>query len=131
MATPHLPNLLLAGTGAAIGGILRYLIGFAWLGAPAGAAFPWGTFLVNLTGCLAVGLFAAFVAPTGLSTDRRMVFLIVGVLGGYTTFSGFALEVFRMIENGKAAQAMIYLGATNTLCVFLAFAGLKLGRALQ
>ena len=121
---------LLVALGGALGSILRHGL-TETVTARLDGPFPWGTFFVNLTGCLAVGLFAAFVAPTGLSTDRRMMFLIVGVLGGYTTFSGFALEVFRMIENGKAAQAMIYLGATNTLCVFLAFAGLKLGRALQ
>ena len=124
-------NVLLLALGGAMGTIARYGTGL-WINRTLEQPlFPWGTFAINLTGCLAVGLFAAFVAPTGLSTDRRMMFLIVGVLGGYTTFSGFALEVFRMIENGKAAQAIVYLGATNSLCVFLAFAGLKLGRALQ
>lgn len=123
-------NVILVFIGGGLGSVLRYgtVLGLARL--TAGSAFPWSIFVANLLGSFVLGFL--FGLPSMKTRDSAAwFFCATGVLGGYTTFSGFALEVFRMIENGKAAQAIVYLGATNSLCVFLAFAGLKLGRALQ
>lgn len=97
--------------GGAIGALLRYQTGrwmTHWLGPNTVTAFPWATLTVNVVGSLAMGLLAGYLARHGQGGDQWRLFLGVGVLGGFTTFSAFSLELMLLIERGQAAQGLIY-----------------------
>ena len=109
------PSQILASTyvalGGAIGALLRYQTGrwmTWWLGPNTITAFPWATLTVNVLGSLAMGLLAGYLARHGQGGDQWRRFLGVGVLGGFTTFSAFSLELMVLIERGQAAQGLIY-----------------------
>lgn len=107
-----------------MGSMARYgvgLLALRWFG----AGFPWGTLAVNAIGGLAMGALFAFHG------DRRdvMALLGVGVLGGFTTFSSFSLEVVRMLEQGAAAVALIYVLVSVLFALGGVFAGMALARS--
>ena len=79
-----------------------------WLGPSTITAFPWATLTVNVLGSLAMGLLAGYLARHGHGGDQWRLFLGVGVLGGFTTFSAFSLELMVLIERGQAAQGLVY-----------------------
>ncbi|MEB2346855.1 MAG: fluoride efflux transporter CrcB [Deltaproteobacteria bacterium] len=83
--------------GGGIGSVLRYLVG-GWVQGAAGTAFPWGTFVVNASGCFAIGVLATWLTERSAPAPELGTFLLVGVLGGYTTFSSFGIETFRLLE---------------------------------
>ena len=115
-------NLLLVMLGGAVGAGARHLAGVAglrWLG----PGFPWPTLFVNLLGSLLMGLLAGWLVQKGGSEQARL-FLAVGVLGGFTTFSAFSLETFLMIERSQYAVAASYVGASVIGSVALLFLGL-------
>ena len=108
--TPLIASLHVA-LGGAIGAVLRYQTGRGlthWLGPQTVTAFPWATLTVNIVGSLAMGLLAGFLARYGQGGEQWRLFLGVGVLGGFTTFSAFSLEMMVLVERGQAAQAFIY-----------------------
>jgi len=76
-----------------------------------GDRFPWGTLFVNVTGSLVIGFYAALTGPDGrLSVSpRQKLFVMVGICGGYTTFSAFSLETLRFVQSGKVQTALVYL----------------------
>jgi CrcB protein len=123
-----MPNLLLVMLGGAIGAALRYQAGRAALGL-AGPGFPWGTLAVNLAGGLLMGVLAGAAIGEGAAERPLWLFLGVGVLGGFTTFSAFSLELFAMIERGDFAVAVSYVLASVLGSVMLLFAGLWVVRA--
>lgn len=90
--------------GGAIGAGLRFLVGTAL---PERGGWPWGTFAVNLIGGFAMGLLAATLMK-GDATEGMRLFAGVGILGGFTTFSAFSLESFRLIEGGQWGVAVLY-----------------------
>jgi CrcB protein len=97
--------------GGAIGSVLRYQAGRAmtgWLGPQTVSAFPWATLTVNVVGSLAMGLLAGWLARHSQSGEPLRLLLGVGLLGGFTTFSAFSLELMVLIERGQGAQAFIY-----------------------
>ncbi|MXP41749.1 fluoride efflux transporter CrcB [Altererythrobacter soli] len=110
-----LPSPMIATTsvalGGAIGAVLRHQMGRGmthWLGVKAVTTFPWATLAVNVSGSLAMGLLAGFLARQGQGADHWRLFLGVGLLGGFTTFSSFSLEMVMLIERGQALQAVTY-----------------------
>ena len=117
-----MPNLLIVMLGGAIGAGARHLVGSFAL-ARYGPGFPWGTLSVNLVGGLLMGLLAGWLARGGGSEAGRL-FLAVGVLGGFTTFSAFSLETFLMIERNQFGIAALYVGASVIGSVALLFVGL-------
>ena len=121
-------HLLLVMLGGSIGAGLRHLVGRAAL-ALAGPGWPWGTLAVNLVGGLAMGLLAGTLARTGGSENIRLL-LGVGVLGGFTTFSAFSLEVANMIERGALAPAALYATLSVASAVLALFGGLALARSV-
>lgn len=110
--------------GGALGAAARFAIGLQavqWFG----QGFPWGTLIVNVLGGFIMGLLAATLSDA----ERGMrAFLVVGMLGGFTTFSAFSLETLRLIEQGAFMSALSYIAASVALSVLACFAGLALGR---
>ena len=114
--TPFIASSYVA-LGGAIGAVLRYQTGRAmthWLGPNVITAFPWATLTVNIVGSLAMGLLAGFLARHGHGGEQWRLLIGVGVLGGFTTFSAFSLELMLMIARGQGPQAFIY-GAVSVL----------------
>ena len=116
--TPLLPVML----GGALGAALRYVTGTA-LGARLGASFPYATLAVNLAGGFAMGVLAALVLR-GAASETARLFIGVGVLGGFTTFSAFSLESFQMIERGAWIMAGGYALASVIGSVLMLGAGM-------
>lgn len=122
-------NFLLVGLGGAIGAMLRHLSGMVALRL-LGPAFPWGTLFVNVFGSLIMGLFIAWlVKRTGASNELRL-FVATGILGGFTTFSAFSLDVANLFERGEIASATGYILISVLFSIAAVFAGLWFGRAL-
>ena len=76
-----------------------------------GDGFPWGTLFVNVTGSFLIGFYAALTGPDGrlLVSARQRLFVMVGICGGYTTFSSFSLETLRLVQSGNVRTAFVYL----------------------
>lgn len=113
--------------GGALGAGGRYGVGLA-LSAWLGTVFPWGTLAVNLIGGLAIGILAGILARGG-DTELFRLLLGVGVLGGFTTFSAFSLDIVALIERGHAVSALGYVAASVVGSVALTMVGLNLVRS--
>ncbi|GGK22236.1 fluoride efflux transporter CrcB [Salinarimonas ramus] len=114
--------------GAGLGGVLRWLVGLAALRA-FGPGFPWGTLAVNVAGSLAMGLVASLVVARMPSETLRL-FLMTGLLGGFTTFSAFSLDAAALVERGQLGPAAFYVLASVGLSLAAIALGLVLGRAI-
>lgn len=99
-------NVLAVGTGGFVGAVLRYLIGKIPISE--NAVFPIKTFAINVIGCLAIGLITVLAAKNTHMDERLILFLKVGLCGGFTTFSTFALETTDLIKGGHAGVAFMY-----------------------
>jgi len=116
------------GVGGGLGALARYYIAGAIQSAT--TAFPWGIFVVNISGGLLMGLIVeASALKLNLSPDLR-AFLTVGILGGYTTFSTFSLDSALLLQKGAYLQAAAYMIGSVVLSVLALFAGLWLVRAI-
>ena len=93
-----------------------------------GTLFPWHTLIENVTGSFAMGLLAAYFALKGDASQHWRLLLTTGVLGGYTTFSAFSLDIVLLYERGQVAMAALYMVASVGLAVGGLFAGLALVR---
>ncbi len=93
-----------------------------------GTAFPYGTLTVNVAGSLLMGMLAAYFAFRGDASQHWRLFLATGILGGFTTFSAFSLDVAVLYERGAIGLAALYAGASVALSVAGLFAGLALVR---
>lgn len=117
--------------GGAFGAALRYQAGRAmtgWLGAPAMSVFPWATLAVNALGSLLIGLLLGWLARSGEGGDQLRLLLGVGLLGGFTTFSAFSLELVVLIERGQFTIAALYAFLSIALGVSGLFFGLTVTR---
>ncbi len=121
--------VLLAAAGGAIGAAGRYLTGL-WALRYFGFGFPWGTLIVNVVGSFLMGLLVAYILWRGAESDALRVFLATGVLGGFTTFSAFALDFTVLMERRELASALAYLFANVGLSLAAIFAGLAMMRQL-
>jgi fluoride exporter len=125
-------SYLLVFFGAGLGGCLRHTVNLLaarlW-----GTNFPWGTFAINISGSLAMGLIAGYLAfRTGAGwTQQVRLFLLTGVLGGYTTFSAFSLDAAVLYERGEPGLMAAYVGGSVFLALAGVFGGLALVRALS
>jgi fluoride exporter len=128
---PPLYATLNVALGGAIGAVLRYQTGrwmTGWLGAPAMSVFPWATLAVNAAGSLLMGLLAGWLLKTSpAGSEQLRLMLGVGVLGGFTTFSAFSLELAMLIERGQLTIALLYA----ILSVSLGVTGLIFGLAVM
>ena len=119
--------LLLAAMGGAIGASGRYLVGVFALRF-LGPGFPYGTFMVNIIGAFAMGLLVHTLAVRYAGSPELRTFIAVGILGGFTTFSAFSIEVVNMIERGNWTLAGLYSLASVIATVLALFAGLFIAR---
>ena len=118
-------NLLHVAAGGAIGSVLRYLIIYF---VPS-VSFPLGTLAVNVTGSFLIG--AAYTClQNRLPDDSLQLFLVVGILGGFTTFSTFSLEMLNFLQDGNYVKAFLYIGLTVILCLFACFTGMDVAKSL-
>lgn len=124
--SPLVATLNVAAGGAA-GAVLRHQLGrglTGWLGPGTISAFPWATLTVNVVGSLAMGLLAGWLARDGVAGSEQWRLLIgVGLLGGFTTFSSFSLEMMVLIERGQPLVALTYAA----ISVFAGLVGLYAG----
>ncbi|MDY0959849.1 MULTISPECIES: fluoride efflux transporter CrcB [unclassified Sphingomonas] len=118
--------LLLVMLGGALGSGGRYLTGRVLTDA-LGPGFPYGTLAVNWVGCLAMGILAGVLARTGGAEGWRM-FIGVGILGGYTTFSSFSLDTITLIERGQVTWALAYVALSLFGSLAALWAGLWITR---
>ena len=117
-------NYLWIAVGSALGGMARY-----WCSGIAarliGETFPWGTLIVNVVGSLAIGFFATLTGPDGrllVGTTARQ-FMMVGIFGGYTTFSSFSLQTLNLMHDGEWSYAAFNVGASVVLCLLAVWMG--------
>jgi len=116
--------------GGAIGSVFRYLVGVWFLGR-FGPGFPWGTMTINVLGAFLIGIVLQCAATrVGFSPYLR-VFLATGILGGFTTFSTFAYEIYQLSSETISLQSGIYACSSVLLGVFAAYAGVMLVRSLS
>jgi len=122
-----LQAIALVGLGGAVGSITRYLLSTWAMQAATPQKFPLGTFAVNLLGCLAAGLLAGWAErhPGWLQPELRLL-LLVGVLGGFTTFSAFGLETIQLLRRGDWLVAAGYVGGSVLLGLALVVLGFRL-----
>ena len=121
-------GLVAVAAGGAIGASLRYVVALA-LARAGSTAFPWHTFGVNVAGAFALGLLMA-VLPEGETAEQWRLFIGVGVLGGFTTFSTFSQETLSLAQQGDGLTAAGYVLASVSAALIGAGAGYTIGRAL-
>lgn len=115
------------GAGGAVGSVLRYTLTTTVVRA-VGTAFPYGTVLVNVLGSFVIGLLYVWLMErVGARPDLR-AFLIVGVLGGFTTFSSFSLETVTLLMQESYTKAVVNVVASVLLCVFCTWLGIQVAR---
>src|SRR5579859_4461424 len=120
-------NALCIFFGGGLGSLARWWFG-GWIANSIGQTFPWGTLVVNVTGSFIIGLFATTTGPEGrwlVSASFRQFFML-GICGGYTTFSSFSLQTLTLVEDGQWFKA----GANCLLSLVLCLAGVWLGHVL-
>ena len=111
--------------GAGLGGLTRYALG-AWIMARSGVRFPLGTFLINISGSFCIGLVMTLLTERMQPHPNWRLFLVVGVLGGYTTFSSFEYETLQAVRDGERWLGLLYVMSS----VLIGYAAVWLGAAL-
>jgi CrcB protein len=122
-----MPLVLAVALGGAAGASSRYGLD-TFVERHTESLFPWATFVINASGCLAVGFLISAVVDHRNAPDWIRAGLVVGFCGGYTTFSTFAQETLDLIEAGDLGVAMANVAASVILGTFAVFAGVRLGR---
>jgi len=119
---------LIAGAGA-VGAVLRYLVA-GWVQQGASGSFPVGTLSVNVLGCMVIGLLGAvFAGPVVVREEYRLA-LMVGLLGGFTTFSSFGFETMALLNEGQVRLAIVNVVASNGLGLVAVWIGYRLGERI-
>lgn len=123
-------SLVLIALGGAGGAVSRYVVD-SWVRARLGPAFPWGTFVVNISGTFLLGLLFALAIERDVLPASIRLPIMVGFVGAYTTFSTLMLETYHMAEGGSIAPALLNIAASLGAGAVALLAGLALGRALS
>lgn len=120
---------MLVALGGALGSVARFKLGEFLLLSYPGWKFPLGTFVVNLLGCLTIGVLASLSERIDVLSQESRLFLFTGILGGFTTFSAFGLETFGLLRRGEVLVALSYVGLSaviGILAVYVGFAAVEL-----
>ena len=125
---------LAVGLGSALGGMGRFWIAGV-IGQRYGDSFPWGTILVNVTGSFAIGVLAALTSTEGRLHPKlnplAAQFFMVGICGGYTTFSSFSLQTLKLIQTGSVSQASANIALSVIACLVAVWAGYAVGQVFN
>jgi CrcB protein len=120
---------LMVGVGGCLGSILRFWLG-SYIGNKMGTRFPYGTFVINVTGSFLVGLvFALLTVKTQWSPNWRYL-IPIGFIGGYTTFSAFEYETLRTMQDGQIGLGLLYVAASVVVGFVAVWGGMIAGRAI-
>lgn len=120
-------KLTLIFVASGFGGVLRYLLS-GWSEKLANGSFPLGTLTVNVVGCLAIGFLTAAFTGRWLVREEYRIALVVGVLGGFTTFSAFGLETFALLNDGQYGRAALNIGGSVVMGLVAVWAGYRLAQ---
>jgi CrcB protein len=120
-----LDKYLVVLAGAGLGGLARYVAG-TWIMAKYGGRFPLGTFVINITGAFLIGVLMTLLTERFQPHPNWRLFLVVGILGGYTTFSSFEYETYQAVRDGERWLGLLYVGGS----VMLGYLGVWLGSVL-
>lgn len=114
--------------GSALGGAARYWLSLVMAGLT-GPRFPWGTLLINILGSATIGWFGALTRPGGpVSVPPELrLFVMVGLCGGFTTFSSFSLQTLELLQSGAFGWAAAYIVGSVALCLLAVWLGFRLG----
>jgi CrcB protein len=117
--------------GGGIGSLCRYLVS-RWINSSVVSGFPYGTFLVNVTGCFLIGFFVFYFtdARFGVTSLQWRLFLITGICGGYTTFSAFSYENVQLFESNQVFTFLAYTFGSVVLGLLATFGGVLIARAI-
>jgi len=118
----------LVGAGGFVGSVLRYWVSGAVYALAVAPRFPWGTLVVNVVGCFAIGLLGGLADARGILTASARLFLLIGLLGGFTTFSTFGYETLALLREQAVARAFLNAGLQLSLGLAGAWAGLATSR---
>jgi len=116
------------GVAGLIGTILRYWLS-GYVARQHGETFPWGTMAVNLVGCLLTGLVFYLTEERFLFSPTARTVILIGLLGGFTTFSAYGLQTLTLLRDGQVGLATLNVVASNVLGVFMVWVGHTLGKA--
>ncbi|MCX6067376.1 MAG: fluoride efflux transporter CrcB [Chloroflexi bacterium] len=116
-------NILFVGLGGALGSIGRYLISGWVQTVTKSIQFPYGTLAVNLFGCFVIGFLAQLAETRGVFTSESRLFVFVGILGGFTTFSSFGNETFNLARDGEIWSSLMNIGANVVIGLFAVWLG--------
>ncbi|MBL7740994.1 MAG: fluoride efflux transporter CrcB [Chitinophagaceae bacterium] len=120
-------NILLVGLGGGLGSIARYLCQ-RWFTIHYPQHFPWGTFAVNISGCLLIGIFWGLSFRSFNANEHWKLFLMTGICGGFTTFSAFTLESVALIKDHKTGLFFLYAAGSVLIGITATYAGMKMIR---
>ena len=123
-------NALLAGLGGFIGTMLRYLLNSSVHRFFHYPVFPYGVLIINLIGCFLIGLLSGLIETREIFTFQTRVFIFIGILGGFTTFSAFGYDTFNLLRNDKMLFAFINIFAQVVGGLFLVWGGYVLSRII-
>ena len=121
-------KILLVGLGGFVGASLRYVSGIIVGRFTTGTSFPYETFVVNMLGCLLIGLLAGFADTRDLFTETSRVFVFTGILGAFTTFSTFSHDTIGLFQDGHPSQALLNLGVQIFLGLIAVWGGLQISK---
>ena len=116
-------NCLVVMLGGALGTLARYLV--SWLALPISGQLPWGTIIINVTGSLLIGFFGTLTLAQGRYpvSEAVRLFVMIGICGGYTTFSSFCLQTLDLLRSGALVRAAVNIAASVALCTAAVAAG--------
>lgn len=120
-------NFLLVGLGGLIGSVARYALGLLF-SKIAKTDFPWGTFAVNISGCLLMGVFIGYSVKQNWVNEQWQMFFIIGFCGGFTTFSSFAFENISMLQQQNFSGFILYATGSVLLGLLAIWGGLYLAK---
>ena len=120
-------NILLVGLGGGLGSMARYVCQ-KWVADNYAPHFPWGTFAVNIAGCLVIGIFWGLAFKSFAVNESWKLFLMTGLCGGFTTFSAFTLEGIGLIREQRLAVFFSYVGVSVVFGLLATYIGMKIIR---
>lgn len=119
-------GILCVGAGGFVGSVFRYLLSSI----PVGSSFPAMTFIINILGAFFIGFIMGAVSQSGIKNENLVLFLKVGVCGGFTTFSTYALELSGLFNEGKWGTGIAYGTLSVVLCLAAVYAGTAVSKAV-